>query len=250
MDAQPDVTFATVLARRLRQDPGRPLVTFYDDATGERVELSATTYANWVAKTASLLVDELGLERGDRVVLDLPPHWLGTVVLGAAWESGLVVVPAAVAGDPATADAEAVVCGPDTLAAWAPRAGDLVVLASALLPLGVRFRDPVPGGVHDLGVEVWSQPDAFVPWDAPSPTDDALVLADGALTQAQLWREAAAGRLVGSGRLLSTADPAQEPAILGEPLACGGSLVLVARAEPDALAAIAAAEHVTARFPA
>ncbi|MCG8153839.1 TIGR03089 family protein, partial [Pimelobacter simplex] len=41
-------TFAAVLAQRLRQDPGKPLVTFYDHATGERVELSTTTWANWV----------------------------------------------------------------------------------------------------------------------------------------------------------------------------------------------------------
>jgi uncharacterized protein (TIGR03089 family) len=49
--------FAAVLADLLRRDPGRPLVTFYDDATGERVELSVATYANWVAKTSSLLVE-------------------------------------------------------------------------------------------------------------------------------------------------------------------------------------------------
>ncbi|MFN4091190.1 MAG: TIGR03089 family protein, partial [Alphaproteobacteria bacterium] len=52
-------TFAATLADRLAHDPGQPLITFYDEATGERVELSVTTYANWVAKTASLLVEEL-----------------------------------------------------------------------------------------------------------------------------------------------------------------------------------------------
>ena len=52
-------TFPRLLDAALRSDPARPLVTFYDDATGERIELSVTTYANWVAKTASLLQDEL-----------------------------------------------------------------------------------------------------------------------------------------------------------------------------------------------
>ena len=52
-------TFPAALAATLRTDPGRPLVTFYDDATGERVELSVATYANWVAKTAGLVQDEL-----------------------------------------------------------------------------------------------------------------------------------------------------------------------------------------------
>ena len=49
-------TFAELLATELRRNPGRPLLTYYGEATGERVELSVTTYANWVAKVASLLV--------------------------------------------------------------------------------------------------------------------------------------------------------------------------------------------------
>ncbi|XBB70127.1 TIGR03089 family protein [Nocardioides sp. WV_118_6] len=239
-------TFAAVLAQRLRQDPGKPLVTFYDHATGERVELSTTTWANWVAKAGSLLVDELGLERGDRIAVDLPPHWLGTVFLGAAWSAGLAVVPVDDGG------LAAVVCGPDTLARWAPEAGDLVVLACALLPLGVRFAEPLPAGVHDVGVEIWSQPDAFTPWDPPTP-DDLAYAGPGAgvgLDQAALWTAAAAGRLSGGGRLLSVADPVTEPMTLSEPLALGGSLVLVARAEPHELEATSVAEHVTARFPA
>ncbi|MFC6345537.1 TIGR03089 family protein, partial [Nocardioides hankookensis] len=106
-------TFSDVLARQLRTDPGSPLVTFYDEATGERVELSTTTYANWVAKTASLLVEEHDLERGQRLVVDLPTHWLGTVFLGAAWSVGLVVV------GPDDGDPDAVVCGPASVARWA-----------------------------------------------------------------------------------------------------------------------------------
>ncbi|WP_436699408.1 TIGR03089 family protein [Nocardioides sp. BYT-33-1] len=237
-------TFPAVLAARLRAEPGQPLVTFYDDATGERVELSVTTWANWVAKASSLLVDELGLERGDRICVDLPPHWLGTVFLGAAWNCGLTV---AEPGDP---DLAAVVCGPETLVDWSARASDLAVLASALLPLGVRFAEPVPAGVTDVGVDIWSQPDAFQAWDPPQPDDLAIETAGRSLTQARLWSEAAAAGLVGSGRLLAVADPVTEPAILCEPLVSGGSLVLVARAEPHRLEATYVAEHATARFPA
>src|SRR6478735_3151985 len=107
-------TFPHVLSGLLARDAGRPLVTFYDDATGERTELSVTTYANWVAKTASLLDEELELEAGDRLLVDLPPHWLGTVVLGAAWTVGLEVV-----WDGAH---EAVVTGPEGLARWSGEA--------------------------------------------------------------------------------------------------------------------------------
>ena len=189
-------TFAQVLSRLLATDPGRPLVTFYDDATGERTELSVTTYANWVAKTASLLADELELGPGDRVLVDLPAHWLGTVVLAAAWTVGLEVV-----WDGAH---DAVVAGPDAVTRWAAEADRLPVVASALLPLARPFPDGVPVGVHDLGVEVWSQPDAYVAW--PGADDDTLAVAG--LTQAQLWARAATSGAASGARALSQANPA------------------------------------------
>src|SRR6478609_5188492 len=234
-------TFPEVLARQLRADAGRPLITSYDDETGERVELSVTTYANWVAKTASLLAEEHDLERGQGLHLDLPAHWLGPVFLGAAWTVGLVVT--------GPEDADAVVCGPEGLAAWAGRAADLPVLACSLLPMGVRFADPLPAGVHDVGVEVWSQPDAFTAWDPPGPED----LAMPGVTQAEMWRTAAAGSLLtDGGRLLTEANPASPPGIasFSEPLARGGSVVLVSHADPGRLEATYVAEHATARQPA
>ncbi|GAA4676228.1 TIGR03089 family protein [Nocardioides nanhaiensis] len=241
-------TFTDVLTARLRRDPGGPLITFYDEGTGERVELSATTYANWVAKTASLLVEEHDLERGDAIRVDLPAHWLTPVFLGAAWTVGMRVTDG---DDPA--DLAAVACGPDSLARWARHADDVVVLACALRPLGVRFAEPVPPGVHDVGVEVWGQPDAFTPWDPPQGDDVAHDLAGAAPTQAELWSAAAAGELVpDGGRLLTEANPASPPGIASfcEPLARGGSLVLVVRADAERLEAIAASEQVTARYRA
>ena len=53
-----------LLTQAVADDPARPLITFYDDSTGERVELSVVTFANWVAKTANLLVDGLGASPG------------------------------------------------------------------------------------------------------------------------------------------------------------------------------------------
>jgi len=238
-------TFSDVLARQLRTDPGLPLITFYDEATGERVELSATTYANWVAKTASLLTEEHDLERGQRLAVDLPAHWLGPVFLGAAWSIGLAVVGP-------DDEADAVVCGPGSLERWAGRADDLPVLACSLLPLGVRFADPVPAGVHDVGIEVWSQPDAFVSYDPPGADDLASAGVFGDRTQAEMWRAAAVGSLLSDGgRLLSEANPASPPGIASftEPLARGGSLVLVVHSEPERLASTYVAERATARFP-
>ena len=65
-------TFATLLGQALRHDPGRPLITAYDEHDGARTELSVTTYANWVAKTANLLVDEYLLDDTDTIRLALP----------------------------------------------------------------------------------------------------------------------------------------------------------------------------------
>ena len=77
-----------LFAAAVRRDGASPFLTYYDDQTGERIELSAVTTANWVAKTANLLVDGHGL-RGDRVGLLLPLHWqvvcflLGTATAGS-----------------------------------------------------------------------------------------------------------------------------------------------------------------------
>src|SRR5215210_8955354 len=84
-----------LLSQAVADDPARPLITFYDDSTGERVELSVLTFANWVAKTANLLVDGLGAAPGQRVSLDLPTHWQAAVWHAACWAAGLVTVPAA-----------------------------------------------------------------------------------------------------------------------------------------------------------
>lgn len=243
-------TFSSLLTDLVRRDAGRPLVTFYDERTGERTELSVATWANWVAKAGSLLVDELGLERGDTLVVDLPTHWLTTVFLGAAWSTGLVVA------DAGATEPSAVVTGPAGLPTWGPVAHRLPVLACALLPLGVRFPDPLPAGVHDVGVEIWSQPDSFAPWDPPSDDDPAVAFDGLTLTQAQMWEAAAAGApatggSLGGDRLLSQENPASPPGIscLTEPLATGGSVVLVVHADPDRLEAIARSERVTDRFP-
>ena len=231
-------TFAAVLATELRRDPGRPLVTFYDHATGELVELSVTTYANWVAKAASLLVEEADVQRGQRLRIDLPPHWLGTVFVGAALTVGAIVTD--------REDADVVVCGPATVEHWAEVAHGRPVLACSLLPLGVRFAGPLPPGVLDVGVEVWSQPDAFTPWDPPAADD----LATDERTHADVMKAAAAGTShTGGGRLLSASNPASPPEIdtFTEPLSDGGSLVLVRNPDPARLDDLAEVERVTRR---
>jgi uncharacterized protein (TIGR03089 family) len=225
-------TIPAALDARLAADPARPFITFYDDATGERVELSVATYANWVSKTASLLVDELDAERGDLVLVDLPTHWTGAVWLGAAWACGLCVT-----DEPERAGSAAVVvCGPGTVERYAALAADRPVVALSLRPLGGRFTDPLPAGVTDYGAVVLAQPDVFVAPDPPSAGDAALRDGSRTLTQGDLLAAAADGALIEAGdRLLTDVHPCSSEGVglLASVLAVGGSLVWVAAPDAD-----------------
>jgi uncharacterized protein (TIGR03089 family) len=242
----PPSTFPALLAALLRSDPARPLVTFYDDATGERVELSVATYANWVAKTASLVQDELDLERGGLVLVDLPTHWLGAVWLGAAWSVGLTVTDDARAGR-----ADLVVCGPGTVQEHA--GGEAPVLALALRPLGGRFTEPLPDGVTDYGAVVLGQPDAFVALDPPLPGDVAWRDASGSAAQGELVSAAAgSGAVAPGGRLLTDLNPCSRAGLvtLLAPVALGASAVWVRRPDEAAWDARAEQERATHRLRA
>lgn len=233
-------TFDALLAEQLRGDPGRPLVTFYDDATGERVELSVTTYANWVAKTAGLVQDELDVERGALVLVDLPTHWLGAVWLGAAWSLGLRVT-----DDRSRTDgADLVVCGPDGVDGYARVADRVPVVALSLRPLGARFATALPPGVVDYGAVVLGQPDSFVAYDPPAADDVAWVDPSGELTQGGLLDEAGQGV---DGRLLTDVNPCTRPGLttLLAPLAHGGGTVWVRHPEESAWSRRHDAERAT-----
>jgi uncharacterized protein (TIGR03089 family) len=217
-------TFPGALAAQLRADAARPLVTFYDDATGERVELSVTTFANWVAKTSGLVQDELDVERGGTLLLDLPTHWLTAVWVAAAWSVGLVVTT-----DPA-ADPALVVCGPDSVDRYAEHADRVPVVALSLLPLGGRFTEPLPTGVVDYGAVVLGQPDMFLPIDPPAADDPAWSGRGRVRSQRELLVEAVAWP--GSqpaARLLTDLSPGSNDGAwaLVSAVATGGSLVLV-----------------------
>ncbi len=240
-------TFADALSAQLRLDPARPLVTFYDDATGERIELSVTTYANWVAKTAGLLQDELDIERGALVLVDLPTHWLGAVWLGAVLTLG-----ATVAFDRDRAgDADLVVCGPESLAELAPRAAEIPVVALSLRPLGARFAEALPAGVIDYGAVVLGQPDSFISYDPPAAEDAAV--ADGAetRTQAEVLSDAQTAGTVGShGRLLTDVNPCAPGGVatLLGPLLAGGGTVWVRHPDESQWAKRYDAERATAEL--
>ncbi|WP_119292763.1 TIGR03089 family protein [Streptomyces sp. YIM 130001] len=220
-----DRTPADLLRSALAADPVRPLVTFYDDATGERVELSVATFANWVAKTANLLQGDLSAEPGDRLALLLPAHWQTAAWLIACSSVGVL---ADVGGRPG--DADLVVAGPDDLETARACSGERVALA--LRPLGGRFPQP-PEGFVDYAVDVPGQGDRFAPY-APVDADElALRVGSVELTGAELVERArtdadalglAPGARVLSGRAYDTWDGLS--AGLFAPLASGASVVL------------------------
>ncbi|MFJ2742554.1 TIGR03089 family protein [Streptomyces sp. NPDC087440] len=220
-----DRTPADLLRSALATDPGRPLVTFYDDATGERVELSVATFANWVAKTANLLQGDLSAGPGDRLALLLPAHWQTAVWLLACASVGVEVD---VAGDPAGADV--VVSGPDALEAARACRGERVALA--LRPLGGRFPS-APEGFADYAVEVPSQGDRFAPF-VPVDADEVALSVGGTSTSAAevVERARADARALGLGpgsRVLSGLSYDTWEGLssgLYAPLASGASVVL------------------------
>ena len=229
-------TMPAAYAARLRSSPGDPLLTFYDLASGERVELSATTWINWAAKVAGLLTDELDLERGSRMRVDLGTHWQASVLAGGAWWAGIAVV-APDAADAAQVDL--VVCAESDvqqhLALGVP------VLASSLKPMAGPC-GPLPAGALDFSREVLAMPDAYVPLDAPEADDVAWLGAiEGELDQAALLAHP------DDDRVLSDAPPvsAEGVALLGSVLAGSGSIVLVNRHGREVPASLPEQERVS-----
>ncbi|MFA1551623.1 TIGR03089 family protein [Actinomadura chokoriensis] len=196
-------TPAELLRRRVADDPSNPLVTFYDDAAGERVELSARTFDNWVAKTANFLVDGLGAEPGTRVVLVLPPHWQTAVWLMACWSAGLVVEPV----DPESVrgrDAAEPIgsSGPYILAAAQEVLDDVVgdgeaeeIVGLSLHALGGPLAD-CPPGVTDYAGEVRTYGDRFDPGPEVTPVAPALDVTASNVTKTTL----SGAELVGAAR--------------------------------------------------
>jgi uncharacterized protein (TIGR03089 family) len=226
----------------LRADPVGPRITYYDDATGERIELSAVTLANWAAKTGNLLRDELGGGAGSRVALLLPAHWQTAAVLFGVWWIGADVVlgPAA--------DADIALCTADRLeAADATGAGEVAVLSLD------AFGRPVPDlpiGVTDYATAVRVHGDQIVAERSPGPAFNGgsvdVRSVDQVLDACQ--KGVAAMGLSAGDRVLSTASwDTPDDVIDGllSVLSVDGSLVYVANPDPAALARKTETEKVT-----
>lgn len=172
MNATADAaTPAQLLAAVVASDAARPRLTWYDDVDGptrgERIELSGRVLQTWVAKAANLLVDDLGVERGDAVALQLPVHWRAAYWSFAAWRIGAVVV--------SHGPADVLVTDHAT-----PQAVAAHTVAVSLPALARRWSggadgvSPLPLGAVDEAAELATYGDVFEPLDDPDPDDDAM----------------------------------------------------------------------------
>ncbi len=246
-------TVPALLRQLLAADPGRPRLTWYGPG-GERVELSARTLDNWVAKSANLLVEEFDAGPGSRVGVRLPPHWRTATWLLATWSTGACVV-----ADPAGAAGLLPDPTPDVVVTWDPAAAvaagveAATIVAVALPALATGFGPSLPAGALDGAAEVRTRGDVFVPLVAPARGDEALAVAGGpVLGHDELLATAAeaarAGGLGARPRLLTTGGPDAAVEALLAPLLLDGSVVLHAPGlDPAEVERIAAQEQVTDR---
>ncbi len=227
----PTTLSGAILDPMLRADPVGPRITYYDDATGERIELSAVTLANWAAKTGNLLRDELAAGPASRVAILLPAHWQTAAVLFGVWWIGAQAIlddsPADVALCTADRLAEA-----DAVVNSAAVAGEVAVLS--LDPFG-RPATGLPVGVTDYATAVRVHGDQIVPEHNPGP-----VLAGRSVEQIlrDCAASAAARGLTAADRVLSTASWAGPDELVDgllAILAAGASLVQVANPDPAML---------------
>lgn len=227
-----------LLARRAATDGTGPFLTCYvADGAGPaslRTELSARSFANWVAKTANLIVDEAGLEPGDRVEVRLqrrhPGHWMTLIWTMAAWQAGMTVV---------DTGGDLIVDGPT------PEDPSPVVPAYAcsLHPLGLGL-PAVPDGWTDFSRNALAQPDAWFGDGPDSPDAAAWEVAGEHLTLADLMTFEPSARR----ELVADPDSAWTAVRRGlvAPLLGGGSTVLTAGLDEETVARIARDERVDA----
>jgi uncharacterized protein (TIGR03089 family) len=218
----------------LRTDPVGPRITYYDDASGERIELSAVTLANWAAKTGNLLRDELSAGPASRVAVLLPAHWQTAAVLFGVWWIGAEVLLEA-------GEADIALC---TSARIDEAGAAMEVAVLSLDPFGRPALD-LPLGVTDYATAVRVHGDQIAAERRPG-----LALAGRSVDEvlAACQKSARTRGLVSTDRVLSVASWAQPTELVDgllAVLAVGASLVQVANPDPATLPRRIAAEKVT-----
>lgn len=227
-----------VLDPLLASNPAAPLITYYDDATGERIELSSATLSNWAAKTGNLLRDELGAGSGTRVGVALPAHWQTIGVLFGIWYIGAEVVLG-------QAECDIACCTADRL----DEADAAVVPGGEVVALSLdAFGKPVEGlpfGITDYATSVRVHGDGITPEANPGAalagrSVSEILTAAGAHAATRGWTD--------TDRVLSSAPWDTADQLIDNMLAvfaAGASLVQVAHPDPAQLTRRVQTERVT-----
>lgn len=228
-----------MLSHLLAYDPASPRLTVYNEADGTRMDFSAQTTENWASKVANFLREELDLDDGSVILVDLPVSWQTVMISLGALAAGVTVHFAtdtvATADSSDTSDAaEPVVffTTTDKASEYANR-GDVVVVTTDPFGRGVEeLGQQVPEGAIDFGPTVRFYGDFY-----PGQTRPLAELIEAAV-------EPHAERLLSTGWTDSSSFQRQ----VLSPLAAGGSAVVVAgMVDTERLAEIAENEKVTAR---
>lgn len=213
-----------LLENLLTTDPASPRLTVYNETTGARMDFSAQTLDNWASKIANMLGEELDLEPGATIAVDLPVSWQGAVTA-----LGAVAARVEVVFGPAT-PVDAVFTSLERYDSWSGASCDIVLVSEDPFGRGIEESGgTVPDGALDFGPIVRFYGDQYY-GDAPALS--SLVAGSG------------------SERLLSTGwtDWESFSRVVLAPLAAGGSAVVVAGCvSTSRLDDIAANERVTAR---
>lgn len=227
----------------------RPVLTFYDDRTGERRELTAAALGELAAKVARLLREGCGLRPGDRVAIKAPPHWQTAAAVLGAWSVGAALsfrLSATAGLEPLDGtDGETL----DALFVEHARIDDWLDTVPAarhkfalLAPAG-----EAPDGYRDLLAAIEEFPGTLPAYGLVRP--DQAASADG--TSFGAWGRLAGGLaeqwgLQPGDRLLIDANEHEHPVKwLLTPLSVGATVVLCANLDRSGLDARVAAERVT-----
>jgi uncharacterized protein (TIGR03089 family) len=226
---------AALLGPLLGSDTHRPRLTTY--VGGFRTELSTASLANWSAKVAGLLIDELGCRPGDSVFVGVGPGWQTAPILLGAWWAGLVVSESDL---------------PDVAAAFVPDGADPSIGAADEVfvvsghPLGAPSQ-AVASHQRDFTTAVLPQADRFSPARLPGDAP-AVHLGHGARSVREMLEHVALLAVPAGTRLISTVPWTLPDGVAGTllaALAADGSLVH-SDSTGTALLEQAAAERATA----
>lgn len=237
-----------LMAPFLASDAAAPRITTYTDSG--RMELSATTAANWAAKGGNLFAGELGLGPGDVIVVDCPTDWMPAALVLGCWRAGVAVC---APSSPAAVNAAALLttdAGSDFATGATGFDGEVLLLSTDPFGRGVvEAGGHVPFGVTDLSPELRVQGDRYAGPETGA-NSVALVDATGArITGLMLQERADATTSAGSGVRVVTGPWEDADSLVDRllPLFTGGSVVLSTDGSPERLEYLAGVEKGTVR---